>query len=115
LACAAANASISLFDESKLWENITLISKRISYHVDEIKNIPNVRTARSFGMIGAVEVDAGGDSSYFNKSGKEVYKKLLKSGVILRPLGNVFAVVPPYVITVDQIDEIFRKLKEVLS
>ena len=41
--------------------------------------------------------------------------QLLGSGVILRPLGNVFAVVPPYVITVAQLDEIFQKLKEVLA
>jgi adenosylmethionine---8-amino-7-oxononanoate aminotransferase len=115
LACAAANASISLFENPKLWENITIITNRISHHIEEIKQLSSVRTARSFGMIGAVEIDAGGASSYFNKSGKEVYKKLLGSGVILRPLGNVFAVVPPYVITVAQLDEIFQKLKEVLA
>ena len=115
LACAAANASIALFEQTELWKNIEVISKRISYYIEKIQHLKSVRTARSFGMIGAIEVDAGGASSYFNKSGKEVYKKLLKSGIILRPLGNVFAVVPPYVITEKQVDEIFRKLNEVLA
>ena len=115
LACAAANASIALFEQTELWKNIEVISKRISYHIEKIQHLKSVRTARSLGMIGAIEVDAGGASSYFNKSGKEVYKKLLKSGIILRPLGNVFAVVPPYVITEKQVDEIFRKLNEVLA
>ena len=114
LACAAANASISLFEDDNLWENISLISKRIKFHIEEISSLKTVRSARSFGMIGAIEIDAGGKSSYFNKSGKSIYKKLLKSGLILRPLGNVFAVRPPYIITKNQTDEVFNKLKEVL-
>ena len=74
-----------------------------------------VRDARSKGTIGAVEIDSGGKSSYFNNSGKLIYKKLLDKGVILRPLGNVFPIVTPYCISNEDIDYIFQSLKEVLD
>ena len=67
-----------------------------------------VRDARSKGTIGAVEIDSGGKSSYFNNSGKFIYKKLLDKGVILRPLGNVFPIVTPYCISFEDIDYIFQ-------
>ena len=62
----------------------------------------------------SIEVDRGGKSSYFNDSGKEIYRNYLK-GVILRPLGNVFPVVVPYCIQENDIDHIFNSLEDILN
>ena len=115
LCCAAANASIELMDCEDFWKHVNKISKRMSYNIDKIKTKKKVRAARSKGLVGAVEIDAGGRSSYFNKSGKIIYKELLDRGLILRPLGNVFGFVPPHCITEDELDWMFDQLSEVID
>ena len=115
LCCAAANASIELMDCEDFWKHVNKISKRMSYNIDKIKTKKKVRAARSKGLVGAVEIDAGGRSSYFNKSGKIIYKELLDRGLILRPLGNVFGFVPPHCITEDELDWMFNQLAEVID
>ncbi len=115
LCCAAANASIELMDSEDFWKHVNKISVRMSYNIDKIKTKKKVRAARSKGLVGAVEIDAGGRSSYFNKSGKIIYKELLDRGLILRPLGNVFGFVPPHCITEDELDWMFDQLTEVIE
>ncbi len=115
LCCAAANASLDLMSKDVFWEHVDSLSKRMSYNVQKIKKLDGVRNARSIGLVGAVEIDSGGKSSYFNTSGKLVYKKLLKKGLILRPLGNVFGFVPPHCITEDELDWMFDQLKLVIE
>ena len=115
LCCAAANASIELMDCEDFWNHVNKISKRMSYNIDKIKTKKKVRAARSKGLVGAVEIDAGGRSSYFNKSGKIIYRELLDRGLILRPLGNVFGFVPPHCITEDELDWMFDQLSEVID
>ena len=115
LCCAAANASLELMQEKSFWRKISSIQDRVQNNIQRISDHKLVRDARSNGTIGAVEVDSGGKSSYFNNSGKFIYKKLLDKGVILRPLGNVFPIVTPYCISNEDIDYIFQSLKEVLD
>ena len=115
LCCAAANASIELMDCEDFWKHVNKISKRMSYNINKIKTKKKVRAARSKGLVGAVEIDAGGRSSYFNKSGKIIYRELLDRGLILRPLGNVFGFVPPHCITEDELDWMFNQLAEVID
>ncbi|MEC7005107.1 MAG: adenosylmethionine--8-amino-7-oxononanoate transaminase [Bacteroidota bacterium] len=115
LCCASANAALELMHKDDFWPKLKGIENRISYHISRLKTHEFVRDARCVGAIGAIEVDRGGKSSYFNDSGKEIYKKLLQKGVILRPLGNVFPVVVPYCIQENDIDHIFNSLEEILN
>ena len=115
LCCAAANASIDLMSVDGFWDHVGKISHRMEENIQQISEIKTVRIARAKGLVGAVEIDAGGESSYFNKSGKAIYKSLLKKGLILRPLGNVFAFVPPHCVKEDEIDWMFKQLRDVLE
>jgi adenosylmethionine-8-amino-7-oxononanoate aminotransferase len=115
LCCAAANASLDLMLKEDFWQHIAKISNRMSMNIEKIKTNKNVRAARSIGLVGAVEIDAGGESSYFNNSGKLIYKKLLEKGLILRPLGNVFGFVPPHCISETDLDWMFDQLVDVIE
>ena len=115
LCCAAANASLDLMLKEEFWQHVAKISNRMSMNIEKVKTNKKVRAARSIGLVGAVEIDAGGDSSYFNTSGKLIYKKLLKKGLILRPLGNVFGFVPPHCISEIELDWMFNQLLDVIE
>ena len=115
LCCAAANDSLDLMLKEDFWQHVAKISNRMSMNIEKIKTNRKVRAARSIGLVGAVEIDAGGESSYFNNSGKLIYKKLLEKGLILRPLGNVFGFVPPHCISETELDWMFDQLVDVIE
>ena len=115
LCCAAANASLDLMLKEEFWQHVAKISNRMSMNIEKLKTNKKIRAARSIGLVGAVEIDAGGDSSYFNTSGKLIYKKLLEKGLILRPLGNVFGFVPPHCISEMELDWMFNQLLDVIE
>jgi len=111
LACAAANASLDLFEQEKTMSKVENITKKMTAFVQEITGMKNIRAARSFGAIAAIEIETSGESSYFNDAGKVAYQWFLEKGIILRPLGNVIVLVPPYCISENDLDLVFEEIK----
>ncbi len=115
LACAVANASLDLFEDEKVWDNIDQIAKDQLAFTESLNDHPGVRNARCFGTIAAVELETEGVSSYFNTKGKDAYKWFLDKGIILRPLGNVLVIVPPYCISQEDLKYIYDSIREYLN
>ena len=111
LACSVANASLDLFEKEDVWQNIESISEMQKAFVNSISDHSKVRNARSFGTIAAVELEADGASSYFNSKGKEAYSFLLEKGIILRPLGNVIVLIPPYCISSKDLEYMYESIQ----
>lgn len=115
LACAVSNASLDLFEQENTMTKVDTISQKMVDFAGEIANNKNVRAARSFGAIMAIEIETSGQSSYFNDAGRDAYKWFLDKGIILRPLGNVIVVIPPYCINEEDLNYIFDMIKEYLN
>lgn len=115
LACAAANASLDLFEKENTMAAINRITLMQQEFVDAIKENVKVRAVRSFGTIAALELETQGESSYFNTAGRDAYLYLLNKGIILRPLGNVVVIVPPYCISTEDLKYIYQELENFLN
>ncbi|MCB0402612.1 MAG: adenosylmethionine--8-amino-7-oxononanoate transaminase [Flavobacteriales bacterium] len=115
VACAAANASLDLFEQEDVLARAAFISAAHQDFVQRIKDHDKVRSARSFGSIMAVELESDAVSGYFNDAGKSAYRWLLEKGIIMRPLGNVLVLVPPYCISAGELDYIYRSVEEYLN
>ena len=101
LACAAALASLEIFEkENVLCEN-TKKSAYIAQKLQRFDQLENVSETRQQGMVAAVEL-SGYDPK--ERIGLKIYRYGLEHGVLLRPLGNVIYFMPPYVITYQEID-----------
>ena len=111
LACAAANASLDLFEKRETIQNIDRIVMQQSEFIDSIKNHPKLRDARNFGTIAAIELDTEGESNYFNSKGNDAYKWFMGKGIIIRPLGNVLIMIPPHCIKVEDLDFIYQQIR----
>ncbi|WP_261512204.1 adenosylmethionine--8-amino-7-oxononanoate transaminase [Chryseobacterium paludis] len=115
LACTAALASMELL----LQENTQFAIQRISkQHTDFTKILSQhhlVKNVRQTGTILAWELSTDHETSYFNEIGKKVYDEFLSRGIIMRPLGNVMYLVPPYCITSEELDFIYTNIVEVLN
>ncbi len=115
LACTAAIASMELLLKEETLQSIDLIAEKHSGFVKKLEHHPKVQNVRQTGTILAWEIITSHQTSYFNNVGKLLYKEFLKRGVILRPLGNVMYLVPPYCITSEELDFIYHQITDVLD
>lgn len=110
LACALGVANLELFEQEKTMEQVARVSNTLGSFVADFENHPGVRNVRHLGAILAIELETEGASSYFNTKGKEAYKHFLTKGIILRPLGNVLVIIPPYCIKDSELNYIHEEI-----
>lgn len=115
LACIAALASMELLLKKDTLQCIDLIAKKHAEFVTILERHPKVEKVRQTGTILAWEIISSQKTSYFNDIGKLLYKEFMKRGIILRPLGNVMYLVPPYCTTAEELNLIYRHIIEVLD
>ena len=115
VAIAAALASLDLFLEPLTTENIKRIEQAHCQFAQKIKDHPKVRTVRQTGTIIAMEWETGNNTSYFNSLRDRLYTYFLNAGIILRPLGNIIYILPPYCITNDELNYIYHKIERALE
>jgi adenosylmethionine-8-amino-7-oxononanoate aminotransferase len=114
LACAAANASLLNFEEEPVFERIAGIAEINSERLAEIKRFPQVGEVRQIGTIGAIELRAD-DAGYLSAMRPKLYQFFLERGVLLRPLGNVVYVLPPYVIAPQELHRVYDVIVEAVQ
>jgi adenosylmethionine-8-amino-7-oxononanoate aminotransferase len=119
LACAVAIASFDLFQEHNLLDRIARLEARLRAGLSPLLQLPVVGDVRVLGGVGAIELvsdkatkDAGG---YLDQIGPRLSSAFLERGMLLRPLGNVVYLMPPYVITDDEVDWAIGQIGEVLQ
>lgn len=108
LACAAALATLDIFEEDDVIERNKALAARMAQATAHLKDHPHVAEVRQTGMALAIEMVADKASKapypWQERRGLAVYRHALACGALLRPLGNVVYFLPPYVITEDEID-----------
>ncbi len=108
LACAAALATLDIFEQDRVIEANRGLSAHMARACAHLADHPHVAEVRQTGMALAIEMvaDKAGKVPYpwQERRGLAVYQHALSRGALLRPLGNVVYFLPPYVITPDQID-----------
>lgn len=113
IACAAAVASLEIFETEPVFECVDAIARIHAQRLAEIKDHPAVGDARGIGTVAAVELKAD-DAGYMSRLKPKLYDFFLKAGILLRPLGNIIYVLPPYVISADDLNYIHDKIRESL-
>lgn len=115
LACTAALASMEILLKEDTQMNIKRITHQHSEFVKALAIHPQVENARQVGTILAFDFKTEYGTSYFNEIGKRLYNEFLQRGIIMRPLGNVIYLVPPYCITSEELDFVYQNIMEVLD
>lgn len=115
IACAAANASFQLLSNPDTWKNIQEIEFSHRRFVARLTNDKRIRDVRSLGTILAIEIETGENTSYFNSLKKRIYSFFLDRNILLRPLGNVIYVLPPYIAQAEDLETIYSCIEEFLT
>jgi adenosylmethionine-8-amino-7-oxononanoate aminotransferase len=115
MGCAAALASLKLLTNETTKNQIAQIASSHTAQLAKWKEHKAVRTIRQLGTVLALEFETGENTSYFSSLRDELYDFFLERGVLLRPLGNVVYILPPYVITDEELKKVYRVIEEALD
>jgi adenosylmethionine-8-amino-7-oxononanoate aminotransferase len=114
LCCEAANASLDLFEANNSFEKIKSISNLHHEFVSNNQDKFPIHKFRTIGVILAIEISAG-ETHYLNSIADKAYSFFIERGILMRPLGNVIYIVPPYCITIEQLHLIYNTIVEFLN
>ena len=114
LACAAANANLQIFEDEPVFDRIRTIAKLHSERLAQLRDFHHVGETRQIGTIGALELRVE-DPGYLSGLRPKLYNFFLERNVLLRPLGNVVYVLPPYVIEPEQLHRVYDVITEALQ
>ncbi|NQY10401.1 MAG: aminotransferase class III-fold pyridoxal phosphate-dependent enzyme, partial [Flavobacteriales bacterium] len=106
IACAVACANLDLFERKETWEIIELIGKWNREFALKLGELDCVEKIRQQGTILAFEIKTGEGNTYFSDIKTQAYNHFLQDGILLRPLGNVIFLNPPYCITKEEYNKI---------
>lgn len=115
VACAASLASLDILLADETLANIKRVEAKHHEFFEQIKNHPKVRTLRQTGTIIVIEWETGNDTSYLSGLRDQLYNYFLDKGIILRPLGNIIYILPPYVISNDDLAYIYTSIQQALD
>lgn len=113
LACTAALAGIKLLRSDKMQENIQRIIRSHKEFDQELKENPMVRNRRQIGVIYAFELAV--TMERYGNLRDRLFRQFMDRGVFLRPLGNTLYILPPYVISHEQLQQVYSSILEVLG
>lgn len=111
IACTAGIASYDLLIKPETQEKIDFITHKHSVFKNKLAAHPAIKQVRCTGTILAVEFNTG-TTSYFSKVRDKLYNFALANGVLLRPLGNIIYVLPPYCISGEQLEKVYTVIAQ---
>ncbi|SHI36020.1 adenosylmethionine--8-amino-7-oxononanoate transaminase [Flavobacterium terrae] len=113
--CAAALASIELLCTEEIQQNIKQINQLHLQFQEKIKTHHKIKVTRVLGVIFALEIKTEGQESYYGGLRNKLYNFFIEKGIILRPVGNIVYILPPYIITKEQLQKVYGSIEKVLE
>ncbi|WP_298216782.1 adenosylmethionine--8-amino-7-oxononanoate transaminase [Acidocella sp.] len=108
LGCAAANASLDLFEREPRLEQVAAISAQMAQELEPCRGLPGVRDVRVLGAIGVVQLAE-------IKDPPGLRQKLIAEGVWVRPFRDILYLTPAFTITPAELSRLTGAIRRVLS
>ncbi len=121
LACAAALASLQVFEDEKTLAESVFGPKAEKYSrgMQRLAQLDHVGSTRYRGLMGGVEIvkDKGTKEEYpfDERIGYQIILEARKRGVMLRPLGDVIVLMPPLAVSPEELDLLFDVTEEAIK
>ena len=113
IGCAAALASLELMIKHEPAFS-GLEAKHLGY-LNAFYPHPKLEKLRVTGTIAAVDIRTAEQPGYLNQVTMEIRRRAIEQGLLLRPLGNVLYVMPPYCITDEELGQVYRGIEAILA
>ena len=114
LAAAAGVASLEIFRKEPVFERIGAISSVHAERLPKFAKMEQVGDTRHVGTMGAIELRAA-DAGYLSAVRPRLYAFFLERNILLRPLGNVIYMLPPYCAKVEEMHRAYDTIEEAIE
>ena len=114
IGCTAAIASLDLLEKKECQIAIKNIAKSHEIFAKQINSIEIIKDIRQTGTILAIELKSD-SSGYASSVRQKLYQDFLDQGVLLRPLGNVIYILPPYCIKEKELKKVYTVIENQLK
>ena len=108
LACAAANASIELFEREPRIQQIAIIEDRLRKFLEVARGLPKVTDVRVKGAVGVVELAGSLPLNLLRR-------RFVEKGAWIRPFGNIVYLTPAFTISEGQLQHLADCIIEVIN
>jgi len=108
LACAAANASLDLFEREPRLAQVAAIERALRRGLEPCRTLRGVKDVRVKGAIGVVELDHIGNLNALRQ-------RFITEGVFIRPFGNIVYLTPAFTIAEDELAQLMDAVRRVLA
>ncbi len=119
LGCAAALASLDLFESDHLLATLPAKIERLGAHLSRIAGSPHVGDVRQQGLIAGIEIVRDKTTReaypYALQVGAQVCARALADGVILRPLADTIVIMPPLIIAPENLDHLLKTVERCID
>jgi 4-aminobutyrate---pyruvate transaminase len=119
VSAAVALRTLEIYEERKLYEHVRKVSPQFQKALTALADHPLVGDARGIGLLGGCELvqDKKSKAAFDSKRavGAQCMALCQERGLIVRAIGDVIVMCPPFVVTAAQIDEIFDLLRRGLD
>lgn len=112
LASAAAEATLALYHEEKLFERTREIAPHFEAALHALKGVKNVLDIRNFGLMAGIELEPRPGEP--GARGFAAFLRCFEEGVMTRVTGDIIALSPPLIVSRAQIDELAGIIDKVL-
>jgi adenosylmethionine-8-amino-7-oxononanoate aminotransferase len=99
LGCAAANASLDLFEQEPRLQQVAAIASALSQGLAPCRTMPGVRDVRVKGAIGVVEMERIGNV-------EALRARFVAEGVFVRPFGNIIYLTPAFTVSAAELQKL---------
>ena len=113
--CAAALASLQLLQSASIQASMKLVHQSHLDFQSKIKSHPKVKTTRVLGVIFALEINTESPAEYYGSLRNKLYNYFIENGIILRPVGNIVYILPPYIISQNQLEKVYQVVENALE
>lgn len=111
IACAAALANVEIWRDEPVSERIAALSAHQAAGLLRFRDNPCFTDCRVTGTIAALDLRTG-SPGYLAEIGPKLRAFFLEQGLLIRPLGNVLYLLPPYCITGAELDRLYDAIEE---
>ena len=108
LACAAANASLDLFEHEPRLGQVAQISRALRDGLEPCRKLPGVKDVRIKGAIGVVKLDR-------IENLNALRQRFIAEGVFIRPFGAIVYLTPAFTIAADELTQLTKAVEVALA
>ncbi|MEG4290723.1 aspartate aminotransferase family protein [Microcoleus sp. C2C3] len=113
LACAAALATLDIYEEERLFERADKLADYWENAVHSLKGVRHVIDVRNLGLVAGIELESIAGNP--GKRAFDCFIQCYEKGLLIRTTGDIIALSPPLIIEKEHIDRIVEILTGVLQ